>query len=177
MPDILTVQVPGRPTSPEDYAAVHAEVARTPEGGAAMMVTALLAYAEDAVLGRACLAQAVAPTLWQQGPGGDTGRELRRRDMSLLASQTERHTHLPRTYVVGATPDNGYLLPEGPLALRISRNRYSGSEEDGRVKVFVACAGADSPRPVTVTRDTQGLWRAREWSSLLSGVRPPLSAT
>ena len=176
MTNTLAVQVPDRPASPEEYAALQAANARTPEGGAAMMVLALLVYAEDAALGRACLAQAVAPARLQPGPDGYAGQELRRRDMSLLASQMKRHPHLARAYVVGATPENGYSLPEGEMTLHASRNPYSGSEESGRVKVFISTAGADSPRPVTLTRDDpQGLWRAHEWSSLLSGVRAPLS--
>ena len=57
--------------------------------------------------------------------------------------------------------------------MRFSTNPHSGDPAHGTVKLFVECSGADSPRPVTLKRDPDGRWAPVEWSSLLSGIRPP----
>ncbi len=51
----------------------------------------------------------------------------------------------------------------------------NGNRETGQYKVFVACSGAELPRPVTLKKNDQGLWKASEWSSLLVGVMPPMT--
>jgi hypothetical protein len=94
----------------------------------------------------------------------------------LIRSQVGGQGYRLRSYVEGATPENGYRLPEPPYRVICSANPYSGDLESGEFKVFVASSGADSPRPVTVRRGEDGLWRASEWSSLLLGVREPVAS-
>jgi hypothetical protein len=72
--------------------------------------------------------------------------------------------------VQGATPENGYQLPNLPYHLSFTRNPYSGKDESGLVKVFIACSGASTARPISLKRGTDGLWRGWEWSTLLVGV-------
>ena len=162
------------PRSVEDYVSLQQSLARTPEGGAAMMVLALLLYVEDQDLGQACLTQAVDEKHLRDRRRGGGEQRLRVRDAQLIRSQLQAHPHIPRSYLVGATPDNGYRLPDPPLAVRFAENPYAGSPDSGRVKAFVVSSGADSPRPVTVQRDARGIWRAWEWSSLLLGIRAGL---
>lgn len=156
------------PQSAEAFAVLQERVARTPEGGAAVMVVALLLYAEDKVLGERCLGEAVDGGRLQPVAAG---RRLGRRDLQLIASQVGGRPYVLRSYLAGACPENGYRMPEPPLQIEWSANPYSGDVDSGSYKVFVASSGADSPRPVTVRRDPEGLWKAYEWSSLLLGVR------
>jgi hypothetical protein len=156
----LRITIQNLPISVEAYIALHARTAISPEGGAAMLVVALLLFTRDEALGRECLAVAGA-------------RPPSPRDIQFWRTQLGSAGHVPRSYIVGATPGNGYSLPPGPLAVEIVRNPYSGDESSGRCKVFAISSGADSPRPVTLLRNERGLWRGQEWSSLLSGVRLP----
>lgn len=166
-----TIQIPKIPPSIEAFGALQAQLAQTPEGGAALMVLALLLYSENAALGQACLALAVDANRLQPGAEGYGGQQLQRRELALIRTQITGQGHLPRSYIAGATPENGYALPEPPYTITTSRNPYSGDEAAGQVKCFVASSGAASPRPVTLRRDAEGLWKASEWSSLLSGIR------
>ena len=158
------------PQSAEAFAVLQERVARTPEGGAAVMVVALLLYAEDKVLGERCLDEAVDDG-WLRPVAG--GQRLGRRDLQLMASQVGGRPHVLRSYLAGTCPENGYQMPEPPLTIEWSSGPYSGDVGSGEYKVFVTSSGADSPRPVTVRRDPEGLWKAYEWSSLLLGVRDP----
>lgn len=167
------IQIHAFPDTVEGFAALSDDVARVPQGGAAMMVVALLLLAQDEDLGEACLAAAVDPERLRRGDQGVAGWQLRAGDRELIRSQIGSSPHIPRSYVQGAAPGNGYRLPELPYVVRFAYNPHGGDPASGRCKVFVHCSGADSPRPVTVVRDAQGVWRASEWSSLLVGVRAP----
>ncbi len=194
---LVTVEIEGLPCTVDEFTALRDKQARTPEGGAAMMVTALLLYTDDVTLGLSCLAIAVASSRLQDDPNGYRGRQLPPRDLSLIRMQLGQWPYIPRSYLQGAAPEEGYTLPQPPYTIQVSRHPY-GSEEKyarllglgwrlpvvrptatadeerlGRIKVFVASSGASSLRPVTCVCNDAGIWKAEEWSSLLSGVRPP----
>lgn len=173
MTALPSVQIEQLPQSVEDFLALQAQVAGTPQGGAAMMVVALLLYADDVELGHACLSVAVDRDRLSEGEKGYAGWQLRGRARQLIRTQIGGQPHIPRSYIQGTSPENGYQLPPPPYELSISDNPYSGDIEAGTYKVFVACSGAASPRPVMTRRDASGLWKACEWSSLLMGIRKP----
>lgn len=170
------VEVPQFPGSIEEYVALRDELARTPQGGAVMMIVALNIYAADPELGWPCLTIAIDRGLLQEGAGGYKGWEIIVPERRRIASQIKGREYLPRSYVLGASPENGYRLSSPPYRFQVSDNPYSGSIESGSYKVFVSCSGAASPRPVLLKRNDQGLWKAYEWSSLLLGVMKPTSS-
>jgi hypothetical protein len=141
-----------------------------------MMVVALLAYGGNEELGRQCLTVAVDRGRLQEGDKGYKGWQLSVRDLERVRLQVRDKTYLPKSYINGATPENGYTLPAPPYVVTCSDNPHSGDVDSGTYKVFVACSGASSPRPVTVKRNNKGFWKASEWSSLLVGVKPPVQA-
>ena len=165
------VQIEELPRSVEEFVALQSRVAQTPQGGAAMMVIALLLYTSDRELGERCLAAAVDQGRLEEGSGGFGGWRLRRADLRLIETQLERQPYIPHTYIKGTEAREKYRLPEPPYVLAFTDNPYSGDVETGRYKVFVECTGAAMPRPVRVRRGEDGLWRAEEWSSLVVGVR------
>lgn len=142
------------------------KIGKTPEGGAAVLIAALLAWAQDDPKAESYLATALACGQLECG-------QLRLADRQRLARQLKGREATIHSYIQGATPENGYKLPEPPYKLTLTRNPYSGEESSGRVKVFVACSGASTPRPITLKRESDGVWRGHEWSSLLVGVAAP----
>jgi hypothetical protein len=168
------VELPGLPETVEAFVALQAKVARTPQGGAAIMVAALWLAATDEETGHQALAVAVDRSRLQPGSDGFDGWRLGKRDLQLIRSQVGGRAYLLQSYLAGATPENGYRLPEPPYGITCTSNPYSGDPDSGQVKLFIASSGADSPRPVTLRRGEDGLWRTAEWSSLLLGVRQPV---
>jgi hypothetical protein len=175
MPSLPPVQVDELPRSVEDFVVLRDQVAVAPQGGAAMMVLALLVYAEDEELGKQCLAATVDRRRLVGGSQGYRSWQLSNRDLQLIRMQIKGQPYLPRSYVKGTTPEHGYRLSNLPYVLEFSYNPHSGDPESGVYKVFVGSSGASSPRPVTVRRNSRGIWKASEWSSLVVGIRRPLN--
>ncbi len=173
MSDPITVSIPSRPTSVEDFVALHASLATGPEGGAAALVVALLVYADQAELGERCLAATVDAARLAPSASSPRGRQLTARDLALLRRQMTQNPYLAAAYVRDATPENSYALPAPPWQVVCTANPYSGDRAKGPYKLFVVCSGAASPRPVSLRPDEAGLWRPFEWSSLLVGIRAP----
>jgi hypothetical protein len=167
------VEIDQFPQSVEAFVELRDRVAQTPQGGAAMMVVALFAYAEDNEMGQRCLAIAVDRDKLSEGPKGYEGWQLRASDIWLLHSQVKDKPYVLRSYVKGTNPDEGYRLPEPPYVFEFSDNPHSGDPETGTYKVFITSSGASSPRPVTVKRNDKGIWKAYEWSTLIVGVQEP----
>ena len=44
--------------------------------------------------------------------------------------------------------------------------------QQGQAKLFVACGGADTPRPIQLARNNAGQWKVVNFSSLTVGVKP-----
>lgn len=173
MAALESIEIDELPQSVEAFIALRDQVAGVPQGGAAMMVVALLIYVEGEDLGRQCLAIAVDREKLSEGPKGYEGWQLRASDIWLLHSQIKGKPYIARSYVKGAMPENGYQLPESSYVFEFSDNPHSGNPETGTYKVFIMSSGASSPRPVTVKRNDKGIWKAYEWSALIVGVQEP----
>jgi len=160
------VELPVMPGSTEEFLRMQEELAGTPEGGAAVLVMALLLYRDNPDFGAACVAASVDRSRVT------TDGSLRRGDGRRIAEQFAANPGIPAAYIEGTSPGEGYALPEMPWRLEMSTNPYSGDPGGDETKLFLSCSGADSPRPVSLRKDARGLWRAYEWSSLLMGIRP-----
>jgi hypothetical protein len=171
MASLKPVRVDGIPGSIEQFVKMRDAIAQDPQGGAAAVVVALLLLADNEQLGLQCLAAAVDASRLEEGDDGYDGLQLRSSELRLAVSQISGNGRIARSYFKGTAPQSGYELHPLPYELEFSANKYSGDAESGTYKVFVACSGAASPRPVTVRKDESGIWRALEWSSLLVGVQ------
>jgi len=129
-----------------------------PEGAAALCIMALNMMTQDEAAGTDCL-KALNPDVPQSS-------------LRLAESQLRHAPYLIRSLFLGTSPENRYTLPE-MLEIEFTTNIYSGTPGLGQIKLFAACSGADSPRPITVSRRENGSWYASEWSSLIVGIRPP----
>lgn len=167
------IQVTTAPESIQAFLALQKELARTAQGGATMMMLALVAYGTDESFGLQCLTVAVIEDDLMQGRQGYQGRQVDASRLQLVESQLSGKAYITHSYVQGATPDNKYKLPELPWVFEYTTNRHSGDPDKGPFKVFVTSSGADMPRPMTLKPNDHSLWKASEWSSILLGVRAP----
>ncbi|GBF44303.1 signal peptide [Leptospira ellinghausenii] len=166
------VSFPSEPNTIEEFKSIQAATATTPEGGVAVLVLAISLYGKNPELGRKAVVLSVLSKNRQKSnkPTAIDGVDLGGSD-SYLLGQLDKYKMLPNGYWKGAEPSNGYT-PKLPLTVETYTNPYSGEESSGRIKLFVATKGASSYRPVTVEKDSDGLWRAKEMSSLFVGMMP-----
>ncbi|TGK54358.1 hypothetical protein EHQ16_11200 [Leptospira kanakyensis] len=166
------VVLPSEPTTIEEFKSLQSSIATTPEGAASMLVLAISLYGKNPDLGTKTMTLSVVSKNRQKSnkPSAVDGMDLGNGDKFLLG-QLDKYKMLSNGYWKGAEPSNGYT-PSLPLTVETYTNPYSGEESSGRIKLFVATRGASSFRPVTVEKDSDGLWRAKEMSSLFVGMMP-----
>ncbi|XDD56083.1 hypothetical protein AB3N62_18520 [Leptospira sp. WS4.C2] len=166
------VSISSEPTTIEEFKSLQSAIATTPEGGAAMLVLAISLYGKNQDLGTKAVILSVLSKNRQKStkPSAVDGMDLGGSDKYLLG-QLDKYKMLSNGYWKGAEPSNGYT-PNLPLTVETYTNPYSGDESTGKLKLFVATRGASSFRPVSVEKDSDGLWRAKEMSSLFVGMMP-----
>lgn len=170
-----SVEISSLPKTTDEFIQMRDKVATSPQGGAAMFLVALLVYTENEQLGKEMLVIAVDQSRLSDDPKGYRGKGLGRSDMGLIESQVGKNSkksYVVNSYVRGTNTDDFYKLPS-KIAYDFSSNQYSGDAQKGPFKVFVKCTGADSPRPITLEKNDKGIWKAKEWSSVLVGVKTP----
>lgn len=166
------VSIPSEPTTIEEFKSLQTNLATTPEGGAALLVLAISLYGKNQDLGTKAVILSVLSKNRQKStkPSAVEGMDLGGSDKYLLG-QLDKYKMLSNGYWKGAEPANGYKASL-PLTVETYTNPYSGDESTGKLKLFVATRGASSFRPVSVEKDSDGLWRAKEMSSLFVGMMP-----
>jgi hypothetical protein len=166
------VEIDKIPQSIEEFFELRDKIASTPQGGAAVFVVASIIYVQNPEVGRQCLIIASDKSLLSPSSKGYQGFDFGS-STNFLIKQLDEKKHVPHSYIQGTSPDRGYMLNSAPYKIACATNPYSGNEQDGMLKVFVQCTGADSDRPITLVRNDKGIWKAKEFSSLMVGVRPP----
>ena len=103
-------------------------------------------------------------------------RPLNGMDKQFIKDRFRGKEYLMRSYFAGATPENNYT-PKLPYRVSISENASSRSQfGEGYLTLYVACSGADSPRPLKLrNKPSTGQWFLWE-QQLLTGIRIPKSA-
>jgi hypothetical protein len=167
-------------TVPGDIASFEAfrdSLATTPEGGAIVMLFALRLYQQNRTEGTKALIVAVDSNRLSKSTGPDSYKGFALDNSTkFLLGQIEKYPYMLNSYLPGATRANGYTPSAPPYIFTLTSNQYSGSVESGQIKLFLPSSGADTPRPITLKRNSKGIWKAAEFSSLLTGVAPPATA-
>ncbi len=165
------ITINSMPSSIEEFVQLRDQLAQTPEGGATVFLLALKIFVENEQFGKQCLVVAADRNRLQEGDDYK-GFSLFRSDMSLLNSQLSKNNKIPNSYIDGASPENNYSVSL-PFVYTFSRQKYSGDESEGVIKIFVKCYGADIDRPIQLRRNNRGLWKVTNWSSVIVGIKKP----
>ena len=101
------------------------------------------------------------------------GAPLSEHDASFLVDRfAPAKDYIPRSYLGGAVPDNGYT-PSEPITVTVSELPES-RREAGYIDMYITSGGADAPRPVRLRqKPSTGEWFLWNFSALLSGIRVP----
>jgi hypothetical protein len=167
------------PENVDELLRLRGELARNPSGAAALFAVALQVYARNKQAGIPMLISMLVNdgSLMSQStrPGNYRGYDLSN-NTKFLVDQLDSKPWVPNSYVVGTSPQNGYALSaSGPYHFDFTQNQYSIVKPDEEVRIFIACTGADSPRPIRLKKNTEGIWKVAEFSSLVTGIRAPAS--
>lgn len=140
----------------------------TPERGATLMILAMLVFEDYPAEAEKMVIEAITDDNLLIAADGTKSLMPHMKDH--LYKRLKLDPNIARSYVEGATPQNGYALPVGQgYTFRFSRNRLS-QVSDTEVRVFVATSGQGTPRPISMKLQPSGVWKAEEGSSLFVGV-------
>ncbi len=168
-----TITIKKIPATIDEYVEMRNQIATTPEGGAAMFLLALKMYIDNPDLAKQCFVTIVDRNSLREG-NVYKGYQLLNGDMDLIKRQMANDKYIPNSYIKGSKPENNYSV-KLPYIYVFSSNRYSGDKAAGQFKVFAACSGASSPRPMSLKRNNRGIWKLTNWSSVLVGIaKPPI---
>ncbi len=157
----------------DDLRARYETVAADPAAVVHLFVEGLLAIEHDAALAEQLLCVVIAKNLLSASPDAASGHRLPRADQTLTRIQAR--PAIARA-LAGGTPAADYA--DADLARFTLDRAYSARGQGidqpspGKAKFFVTCTGADTPRPITLARNSAGQWKVVEWSSLTVGVKP-----
>jgi hypothetical protein len=166
-----TIKITRVPTTVEEFVEMRNQKAETPEGAAAMFLLALKIYTQKPELGKQCFVVIVDRKLLREG-NVYKGFAIFNSDMSLIKSQMNKNKLIPNSYIKGSKTATNYAV-NLPYVYEFSKNKYSGDKSKGEYKLFVACSGASSPRPMSFRRNNRGIWKVTNWSSVLVGIAKP----
>ncbi len=139
MKETLTeIQIPNLPETKEDFQALLIQQIGTPQGAAAVFVVALNILLKDADLGRSCL------DMIRLGDPMSDGEF----NASFLPI-CQRSPEIARSYLKGATPDNGYCVPDGESVIFVKTTDERGIRKKAKT-VYIGCNGTGSYRPITL---------------------------
>ncbi len=149
------------PTSMAEYKARCEQEAKTPEGAAKLWFEAVFLYqnAETKSLGRAMLLDIMKslPDDFDRNSG-----------YAKMVERIKNNPEIFRSFCAGSSPSNGYKADIQNCELTVTGSR---EEAENTHAVFLKSSGADSPRPMKLTK-VDGLWKASSVSSLYLQVQP-----
>ena len=147
------------PTTQAEFAALPQAQMQTPYDTAAMFVLALNIYTQNPN-------ESIAMMNFLKGSNPLSAKELQM--LKTEMGQAGKGDYLARSYFAGAAPQNDYT-PSQPYTVAVSDNPYS-YDNDGYAKLYIACGGADNPRPITLRQAKDGKWYLWE-QFLLTGIK------
>lgn len=144
-----------------------------PAGAAANFLMALKIYRQYKGEGIKALVSSVSEDALLPTNAAESynGFALMTGDMSIIKSTLGSYPALTTAYVRGATPENGYTPKGPPYYYDFKFDKNNSDINKGEVRMYVLTKGADTPRPITIVWDSDGAWRAKSWSSLLTGLK------
>ena len=159
-----TVTLSGIPANLAELQAMPEGALKHPEHTAALTVAALCMYPVDKEASFEMLN-------FLHGPRGLTPS-----DRQFIADRFRDKDYVPRSYFVGATPDNNYE-PSEPYTIKFFENPYARDNiDEGYLTLQVESGGADSPRQIRLrTKPSTGEWFLWE-QFILSDIRPPVAS-
>ncbi len=131
---------------------------RTPEGAVRAFLIGVIEYMEDRKKGSRMVAMTMPDHYL--GEDGSPGRD------AFLEYFENEDGKNAKSYL-GGTPENGYKCDYDHPIKALEQSVI----EETRAKIFVQSGGKDLPSPVHLRRNSSGVWKVFNVSSLATGVK------
>jgi len=157
------------PKSLDDFLTLREQIGTTPWGGFSLWLYGLMVQAEKNKRGMKMLLIATAASQLVDGKRYK-GREFNRADLEKI-SIFNRNRYCANAYAVGATPTNGYSFDPTAVSFEL---RYSPKDiKESSARLFVCSEGTSSCRPVSMSKNSKGIWKVEKFSSVTMSCMKP----
>lgn len=160
----LATAVCALPASVEEFRTRQATEALTAQGGCHLWFEAVLVYLSgNTKLGTQLLTAGMKDKDWVNST-------------PLLVETMQQRPYLLRSYLKGATPENGYQVTPDSFELNVvdvSAQPLKQFPPGKVVRLMLRSGGADAPRAIDLERNGLGLYLVRTPLPLCLGIRAP----
>lgn len=132
------IRIAKLPQTQEEFQSLLLEQIATPWGSAAAFIAALNIYVENRELGQTCLNMI------------RLGEPISQAELTnVFQVMANQYSFVARSYIAGASPKNGYTVPEGDWIIYIKITDEKTLRRKSKT-VYVGCSGTGSYRPITL---------------------------
>ncbi len=168
----IVVDIEYIPQSLSEFISLRDELAKTPQGGAAVFILAMEAFAQKRPHGKQALVVSVDKSRLTQGStykGYSLGYDYR----NYLTGNLRKQPYIPYTYFAGTMPEKGYQIGGPPWQIYFAKgNSTPEMQKKDMVKLYVKSSGANK-RAIVLKKNSRGIWKALHFSELYQGVMAP----
>ena len=163
-----TIRIDALPASVEDFTNLRNTLARTPKGGYAMFVIAMMTYVKNKNLGTQFFTLIMDMDKLARNPGNPLNVQgyVPNGNTMYLVRQLDTRLYLPGIYLVGTSVDNGYAV-SFPASIEFRQATIRGEDT---VSLYALTTSGNMARPITLRKNSNGLWKASEFSSMFVGA-------
>jgi len=162
------------PQDVDQFLALRERIGDTPEGGAALLAYALMVRARNPAIGAPMTLLALSGDLLMATRYQPVYQGYKfTSSADYLLQQIDKSPRCMRGFAAGAEPANGYRMDPAAVVLRFrQQERFVPDTASGRAKVFLCNGGTSSCRPLGLKRNSKGIWKVSEFSTLATGCAP-----
>jgi hypothetical protein len=160
------------PADTQQFVYQRNAMAGSPEGGAAVFVTALILYMGNKNIGMECLTIALDQTRLAEGATykGFTPDKAAAEAFASLSQKSR--SYIPFSYIVGTSPDRDYkaVLPWSYEFVDSSRSFRTSDE----ATLLIKSTGDQIPRAIKMKKNDRNIWKVVEFGELMKDVKQPV---
>ena len=159
------------PSGITKFSKMQKKEAKTPEGGVAMFIAAMVLYGDNNEKGLRCFIYALDRELLEKSKNGYKGYLPIPTYLNYIKELNSRK-YLGKTYIQQTESKNGYSLPPKPYKIEFEKKV---DVKDDEVQFYIKNTGGVPPRTITVRKNTKGIWKVSDASNFFADVKdiPP----
>lgn len=155
------------PTTLKSFIALRNRIAKTPEGGYAIFVIAMLTYEKNRKLAQKFFTIALDRKKLNRSSLGWYKKFKPNSSIRYHIKMLRKNKCLGNALIVGTDHKKAYQLPAAPYKLVFSQLTVRNNK---KVSLYAMTTSGNMPRPLSLKKNNRGIWKAAGISSLFVGL-------
>ena len=158
-----SIQINNLPTTMDEFLKLRNKIAKTPMGGAAMFICAMIMYGQDEELGLQAFTVAFDRSQLSED---DVYKGFKPAySWKYYFGQVKKFPFLGYIYIQETNSLNGYIPLKAPYKFSFTEIRPIKDE----FKLFIKTTSGNMARPLILSKNSSGVWKVKEATSVFVG--------